>query len=514
MNSRMASDPVRNPPSPSWKLESITVILLLLLTLGLALLWQDIGFYDETIYLAQAAMVTPEWLLSGLEKAPLYAGWYKLLAWVCPNPVHLYFLSWVLLASLIVTLPLLFRLPGAWLYALALVCLPIFRIWPYVSLPVAVILLVGLLLVLQRRLSLTMSIAMAVVACLLAAYVRSEYVYGIFCAFAAFAVVSLCDWRQTGKAGRLPLLLVLLGLTVWMTHIQKLSDTGRSGIAFAQHFNLRASERGELAGDNPWTSDYALREFNIDAGHNAANTSAGVADFLRANPQRFVHHLLLNLRDPRTLLLTATILLLVLWPWWGGRYAALRPASIYVGLVSLPTLAATLLIYPRLHYAVSILPLLVVLALVLLRPQRLLKLAYAPWLVLAASPVMLAIAVGPRALLSGHWLSERPGLATVSCLRALEQGMVPGSRLMLDALGYPQAYLTGDWRVEPEFSISDRHVLRAWLLARRPDWVVSVPQQIQRLQLTPESFTALMTDQGYRAHVCPAPSVATVYVRL
>mgnify|MGYP000529399046 CR=1 FL=1 len=514
MNSRVASDPARNSPASLQRLESITVLLLVLLTLGLALLWQDIGFYDETIYLAQAAMVTPEWLLSGLEKAPLYAGWYKLLGLACPNPVQLYFLSWGVLAGLILMLPLLFRLPGAWLYAFALACLPIFRIWPYVSLPVAVILLVGLLLVLQRRLSMVMSTAMAVVACILAAYVRSEYVYGIFCAFAAFAVVSLCDWRQADKARRLPLLLVLFGLTVWMAHVQQLSDTGRSGIAFAQHVNLRASERGELVGTNPWTSDHALREFNIDTGHNAANTSASVADFMRANPQRFAHHLWLNLLDLRTLLLTATILLLVLWPWWRGGHAALRPASIYVGLVSLPTLAATLLIYPRLHYAVSILPLLVVLALLLLRPQRLLKLVHAPWLLLAASPVMLAMAVGPRALLSGHWLSERPGLATVSCLRALEQGMAPGSRLMLDALGYPQAYLTGDWRVEPDFSIPNRNALQAWLHVQHPDWVVSVPQQIQRLQLTPESFTTLMTGQGYRAHVCPSPSVVTVYARI
>lgn len=492
--------------------EVALVVAVLALTLLLALLWQDIGFYDETIYLAQLTMVTPEWLLSGLEKAPLYAWWYKLLSGLCPDPVQLYFLSWGLLVGLLLTLPLLFRLPGAWLYALALACLPIFRIWPYVSLPVAVILLVGLLLVLQRRLSPAAAIAMALLACFIAAHVRSEYVYGVFCAFAAFAVATLCGWHQQGRAGRLLLLLLLLGVTVWMAQVQRLSDTGRSGVAFAQHVNLRASERGELAA-NPWTSDHALREFGLGAGQNAANTSAGLGDFLRADPQRFARHLLLNLLDPRTWLLTVAVLLLVLWPWLRQGRAELRPASVYVGLVSLPTLAATLLIYPRLHYAVSILPVLVVLALVLLRPQRLLKPAHAPWLLLAAVPVMLVIAVGPRELLAGRWLAERPGLATVSCLRALEQDMAPGPRLMLDALGYPQTYLAGDWRWEADFSLQDRHALQAWLLAQRPDWVVSAPQQAQRLLLTPESLTTFMAGQGYRAHVCPAPSVVTVYVR-
>lgn len=500
------------PEAGKWRFELGIVLIVLLMSLGFAWLWQDIGFFDETIYLAQAAMLSPEWLLNGLEKAPLYAGWYKLLSWFCPDPLQRYFLSWALLVGVTLLLPLLFRLQGAWLYALALACLPIFRIWPYVSLPVAIILLIGLLLVLRHRLSSRAAITMVLMACVLAAYVRSEYAYGVFCACGAYAVSLIFTGNRTGRARQLLLLTLLLGVSIGMAHVQRLSDTGRSGVAFAQHVNLRAFERGELAA-NPWTSDHALREFGLGAGQNAATVSSGLGSFLRADPQRFAHHLLLNLLDPRAWLLTATVLLLTLWPWLRPGHRELRSASLYVGLASLPTLAATVLIYPRLHYAVSVLPMLVVMAILLLRPQRLFKLAHAPWLLLAIAPVMLMIAVGPRWLTTGQWQVQRPGIVTVQCMRSLERGMTTGPKRMLDALGYSQTYLAGEWRWQSDLGLQDRVALDQWLHAERPEWVVSTPSLSQRLGFTPAEFLAFMSARGYRAQACPAPSEATVHVR-
>ena len=84
---------------------------------------------------------------------------------------------------------------------------------------------------------------------------------------------------------------------------------------------------------------------------------------------------------------------------------------------------------------------------------------------------------------------------------------------MLDALGYPQTYLAGDWRQEMDVNLPDRQALERWLLTERPDWVVSAPQQSKRLHLTPELFTAFLSARGYRSHVCPSPSLVIVYVR-
>lgn len=491
---------------------SVVVLVLLGLFLALAWCWQDIGFHDETIYLASARQVSLHQLWQGLETAPLYGYWYQLLALICPDPEWRYFLSWGLLVSLLMTLPLALRVPGAWVYALALVCLPVFRIWPYVSLFAALLLLIGLLVVRLRRLSVGWAIASAFTACFVAAFARSEYVYGVFCALLLFAL--LAPTRMAGLSRRSGWLLTLfmLVLTGLLVVIQQQSDSGRSGVAFAQHYNLRAAEQGLLGADNPWTSDYALKAFHIDPGHNAASTQAPLGAFLRADPARFFAHVLANVKDPRTLGLGLTVLLLTFWPWL-RRDTALRPVAAYALLVSLPTLAASVLIYPRYHYAVTILPVLLLYAVELLRCERWLKLSHARWLLPLALLPMLVFALAPD-LLARRAIPSRPGLTTIACLQTLERERVAGPGLMFDSVGHPMTYLQDDWRRVGEQDIEGWDAFLRWLATARPDWVLVTPTLAAHFQRTPAELAAGLTvTAGYRPHHCPAPAELTVYIR-
>ncbi len=491
---------------------ALVVLILLTCFLALAWCWQDIGFHDETIYLASARQVSVSQLLYGLETAPLYGYWYQLLTLICPDPEWRYFLSWGVLVSLLMTLPLISRIPGAWLYALALVSLPVFRIWPYVSLFAALLLLIGLLVLRRRRGALGMAIACAFLACFVTAFARSEYVYGVFCALLLFALIAPTRLAGLSRRGGWLLALAMLSLSALLTVIQQQSDSGRSGVAFAQHYNLRAAEQGLLGADNPWTSDYALRAFGIDPGHNAASTRAPLGAFLRADPSRFVSHVLTNVQDPRTLALALTVLLLTLWPWL-RRDPDLRPASAYVLLVSLPTLAASVLIYPRYHYAVTILPVLLLYVVELLRCERWLKLSHARWLLPLALLPMLVFALAPD-LLARREIPSRPGLTTIACLQTLarERDAVPG--LMFDSVGHPATYLPHGWRRVGEQDIEGWEAFQRWLRVARPDWVLVTPTLAAHFQRTPAELAAALTAAaGYRPHYCPAPAELTVYIR-
>lgn len=488
--------------------EAWVVLALLVVFLALSWCWQDIGLHDETIYLASGGQVGLQQFWRGLETAPLYGSWYQLLSLICPDPEWRYFLSWVVLVSLLTALPLAWRVPGAWTYALVLVCLPVFRIWPYVSLFTGLLLLVGLLLVRQRKLAVGPAIVVAFLACFVAAFARSEYVYGVFCALALFVCVAPMRLAGLSRRSGCLLAMLVLVLAVLLVMIQQQSDSGRSGIAFAQHYNLRAAEQGLLGAGSPWTSDYALTLFQLDPGHNAANTRAPLGAFLRADPELFFAHVLTNVKDPRTLALVLLVLALVSWPWVRSD-VTLRPAATYVFLISLPALAASVLIYPRYHYAVAIVPALLLYLVDLLRCQVWLRLIHMRWLMPLALLLMLVFALAPD-WLSGRSVPSRPGLATIDCLQRLDQVRPPG--LMFDSVGYPQAYLRAGWQRVGEQDIEGWDTFVDWLAKARPDWVLVTPTLAAHFQRTPAELAAALT-VGYQPYHCQAPAALTIYVR-
>ncbi|MEL0028008.1 MAG: hypothetical protein VW625_04990 [Perlucidibaca sp.] len=487
------------------------VASLLLVFLGLSWVWQDIGFYDETIYLASGASVTPAAFWHGLETGPLYGVWYHLLGLVCPDPVWRYFLSWGLLVSLLVLLPVLARAPSAWLYALVLLALPVFRIWPYVSLFAGLWLVLGLLWLRRRQLTPGGAAVLALAVSAVAAFARSEHVYGVFSACRALLVLALSGRTGLGRRALAALLVLALALTAGLACIQRASDSGRSGVAFAQHYNLRAAEQGLIA-DDPWTSDYALRVFHVDAGHNAATTTLPLGAYAKADPARFLGHVMTNLRDPRTLVLTLLVLALSLWPWL-RRGREQQAAGLYVLLVSLPPLAASLLIYPRYHYAVTILPVLVLHAVALLRCERWLPARHVRWLAALALLPMLVFALAPD-LLAQRSLPSRPGLTAISCLRTLETERAGQGGLMLDPIGFPATYLRQPWRRVGAQDFSGWPDFTRWLDTARPDWVLVTPGLAGHFGQSPAALdTRLTVTAGYLPRHCPAPSGLTVYVR-
>lgn len=496
------------------------VVLIWLLYLGFAWCWQDIGFFDETIYLFHKNTLTPSSFIDGLENAPLYADWYRLLAHLVADPVWLYFFSWAVLLSLVLWLPLLAGVPGAWLFALVMMVLPVFKIWPYVSLFAAIWLLLGLLLVWRARLSLPATLLVAAGVGFIVAFARAEYAYSAY--FPVLALLLLLLTRQvaatrTNLALFLPLAL-LASLLSWLAHA---SDHGRSGIAFAQHVNKRAVESGALVGENPWTSTYAMRVFGLDTRHGAADTSARLTDFLHADPHRFFAHVLSNVCDPVLLALMLVALALLISCWRQRSQRPLRAEALYVGLLLLPTLAACALIYPRLHYLVTVAPVLVLLALLRWQPAHYISTAMAWILLVFCLPLMVVVTAGAH-LLKSHQLSAHVSLVTIQCLRSTEaryplphMPLSPtSSPVLLDATGHATDYLRSSWRVLDAATLSSYSNLQQLVASSRPDWVVASPELSDYVHLDAQALDQrLRTDLGYRSVQCPSPSQVRIYIR-
>jgi hypothetical protein len=131
-----------------------------------------------------------------------------------------------------------------------------------------------------------------------------------------------------------------------MLYVLAHAQHNRSGIAFAQHYSVRASERGLVPkGDAAWNSDYTERTFGIDTSHDATHVTASIGDFARAKPRLFLRHILTNLCDSRTVLFLPLVLAVGLWPWFRKDLRPLRAASAFFLVICVPPLADIVVIH-------------------------------------------------------------------------------------------------------------------------------------------------------------------------
>jgi hypothetical protein len=302
-----------------------------------------------------------------------------------------------------------------------------------------------------------------------------------------------------------------------MFYIMAHSDSTRSGMAFAQHVNLRASEKGLLGGANPWTSSYAQKAFNIDVNHNLVNINATIGDFYRANPRLFLEHIVHNLRDYKTVVLLLLVLSISVRPWVGGRHVSLRPASVFVFMVSLPVIAASILIYPRHHYAVIITPSLLLLALQMVSTTQQIKWIKSPsvswFLIPLAFAVMFIANIGRRALQKGPASSESSNVLVIHCLRNLERSDGGDNPVMFDPLGMPNVYLRSPRIHVADYDIPDAIGFESWVARTRPGWVVIIPSVAKEYRVPSASIDQFFkSDLGYTSHFCPQLAGMTIYV--
>ena len=524
MSKLKVAEPVRTVLKSDRAAEAAVVLGLTAFYLYIAGHVIGISFRDDTDYLRSGVLVHPLSFLSMQEWTPLYALWFKLLAVVCPNPVWRYFLSWGLLAGLIAVLPAWMKMPGAWAYTFLILCFPFLTVSPYVSLFAAAILLLGLCMVLRQRPSVSGALAAACGVCFVVGFCRPEFDYGVFLAAMGTVVALAVEYWRGGRAGlngardsgrsAIAKGLAVICLAGAMVYVMSHAEHNRSGIAFAQHYSVRASERGLVPkGDAAWNSDYTERTFGVDTKHDATHGTASIGDFARAKPGLFLGHMLRNLSDGRTLLLVPIVLGVALLPWLRRDLRALRGASVFFLMVSLPPLVDIAAIYPRDHYAILLVPALILLAVQLARPL-LRERPPVPWVLgVGFALIWLLTLHRQQQTVAGSGLTlEQRNLRRVQCAREIDQAAVSQNSSVFDAATIPAIYL-----VHPQMSIAPATLLewagfKAWAVQTRPAWIAVDADLATQYGVTPMQLAQFLQEElGYTLHLCPAEAQLAIY---
>jgi hypothetical protein len=434
---------------------------LLLLVVGLhSYVREDIWFWDDATYMARGILPEvygePSWVDS-----PLYSGMYAVLGTFQSDTIALYFVGRALSAVLFVALVWLSaRLVSArsvaWAVAAVAAMLPVTYIWPGVSAPASGLLVLAVVVIYRRPSPVTLAAAAGLT--WLAAASRPEFTWiAVALSVAAMASCVLAQMRGPKSASPLKsgagvaLLALVPPLVLAVRYPTMFERSSREWTAFSQHFALRNPQDGL----DSWQS----------AGAIAAQTFPGADTILGAalvNPSALLEHVLRNtVQLPLSLaghalaiepgsvlqptlakaaaaslviglLLAAVINRRSLVPmlrsaWTRSIHMPLLAASATLIVILVGSLLAMLVIYPRPHY--------------LLLPIGLLLVASAAWLsrvpdrrferylpVAAVAVLFTALVVAGIPALSSRVSSPPPYESSLRELKALgaSGGLVSG----------------------------------------------------------------------------------------
>lgn len=378
----------------------------------------DIFFLDETGYLTRGMNMFPKipklW-------GPVYCFWYKLLSFVQSDPVALFYLNFGLMtvALAVATYLFLIRFRVLWPVALWLALLVLLSpvnvtTFPRVSHFTTVAAMVALMAAYGIRHHLNRYVFMAL-SFLVLAYVRPEFYLSFL-----ITAVGLAGLVAGKRVKAEPTALVLGGLVAAvLLHIGlgfplgvELRGYKRSFIAFGEHFAYNYSLWNHLDGYYWLIWEDVVGQFFGD--------SKSFSEALLANPAMMFRHFLSNASRYGNVLgetLVALFLPVKQAPGWAGlvlpvliaaslihrgvrdrflgRLRHHRALFLFLFLLALPSMLSCVVIFPRDHYIVNQLPLLVWLlaewlsaVLRAMLPGE--RLRYASFIVLAAALVLLA----------------------------------------------------------------------------------------------------------------------------
>ncbi len=424
-----------------------------------------VELWDETAYMLRGLRLP----LADLPGAygPLYSLFYRLLAWVEPEPLRLYYLAYrvgALLLALAVYWALRRAAACPWFAGLVAWLVLTARgnaiVWPRVPVFALAWLLFGLGAVWGARArSAAWRWAAAGVVLWTAAYIRPEMAAAAPLAWLGAAALA---WRAARRGQSLGvrraawaglLAVTLLPPLLWGLPVQG----ERSWNAFAQHFTVRRAEMGDDIPD-PWRSTGIRPTIARYFGPEVHSIPAAV----RANPAAVLAHMRANaralLREPdlralvdaplpgvwaaaRTWALLGVGWAALVWGVrWRRRTARARARVLLTGplpwlaLAALPPLGSMLLIFPHGHYAWTVAVLGLVAAGLVLAPTPADARPETPrataWVGLALSAALLVLlAARTRATTVQVWrhpVRERPVEALAAFARGLNlDGPVP-----------------------------------------------------------------------------------------
>jgi hypothetical protein len=472
--------------------------------------------FDETIYLNGARWMHFNLMLTAQAWAPLYIYWYRLLAFVVPDAESRYFVSWAVMTSFLALVPVLLRIPGSLVYLGVLLTLPVMLPVPYVSLFAGWPILLGMCLLIRtekREWKYYNVFALATVACFIGAFSRPELQDGVIAAAVA-TIVCLVLERAVRTRILWSLLLTAMVIACALTiHYAAQHTTGnRSGFAFVDSVNLRASEAGLLKpGENPWSSTFTQREFGLDQDLRAPMVKMTISDYFRKNPRLFVSHMLDNAKDIRFLVLFVGVGLLAAWPWLQEKNKAMRPASVYMLAASLSAFLGILFIYPREHYAMSMFPTLILYAVFVLKPQA----WPAPMPIrIAGFAVLLALCTWVSVWRLRHmpFRDQRMHLDRIACAREADLSVAASHSVVYDSRHGVAPYM-GQFRIgiSPE-DVGNWEKFKAWTKANNPGWISMTPEGEAAVGVSSAQIDDyIQHDLGFIPHPCAVPTDMRIF---
>jgi hypothetical protein len=447
----------------------------------LATRFMGISFGDDSFYLWAGKDIQPSALFGSQDWSPLYCLWFKLIGYIVHDPLAGYFASWGILVAVAALLPALIGIRSAWLYAFVILCIPFLKADPFVGLFAGVIMLLGTCLVLRRDRSVTGVLTTACVylcaGLTLLSLPMSPSLQRLF---------KTTEESQPSRSATSVVVVTVLALSAIIFVVFTRAHSTRAGMAFAQHYNRRAADRGLIPNSiNVWASDYAEKSFGIDK----------------------------NLLDPKTLFLLGITVALVAWPWISLSRRHLRLVSLWIAILCLPPLIEIIVIYPRDHYAILLLPSLLLYATQLVPTVR--------W----SMPSALGVAglgccligllnIGLPRLRHAPVTKERTDLFRAECIRRADQMADANNPNVFDTSSIPGIYLLYPRTVTHPSDLTDWPQFAAWVSANHPAWISLEPYSAAPYYRSPAEVEDLLSRKlGYTAHPCKSNAFLTLYTR-
>jgi hypothetical protein len=506
----------------------LTVFFLILMRWYLGI---DLG--DDSIYMHDGIPMGLSGFILNHDWAPLYSLWFKALLWIVRDPVVCYFTSWVLIVTALALVPTLFKRRAAWLYTLLILPLPYMVASKFVGLFASAFLVAGLSWLLGKRLSFAETLCADCVLMFVVTTCRPEYDNGLLlCAVATIVAVlveQLTAKRRVSADSRVPAskqsawllcgTVVMLSLMVIYIGRNQI-PSHRSGMAFAQHFNVRSGIKGLIPmAPDTWRSNYAELRFGVDTDKNALTGTATISQFIRANPRLFFTHILYNFEDSHAYLLVAYVLGVVALPWVLKGSEALRPASLFVLFLSIPALAGSVVIFPNPHYAAVIVPLVTLFALQVIDPERWLRPSI-PWALAVGFALLLYVYAVPHNPPNIPFSVERQNLYRLQCVRPLDAGAPKSNGHAFSVTEITPIFLEPSRTTSFAYNFGDWNTFERWMSSTKPAWVsvdedrsafYGTPSLAQRFGVPHEQIEGFLLHAGYTPHPCEARAQLTVY---
>lgn len=329
----------------------------------------DIAPEDETRYLQRA--LSGNWGLDGV----VYFAYLRGLSLLIPDPIALYQTNFALvtvlfgLAVFALASVMLRSAPLAFfLSSILVVTWMTVAMWPFIAhFAASIVLFLAAVLVRYRKL--THALAVALPGAILLMYIRPEFLVTVIGLMFAGAVVCFWQWRERKKVGFLLPAILIMSMAVLIFFNP--AEGNRSFVAFSQHYAFGLSLVGGWT-DNPWTTADSLMARDFPGAHSIPSAFV-------TNPGAFFGHVFRNVRFlPEELLkalqplhapesvvgvaLVAFFLLsLFAWIWELMRSLISRKvdaSDILIVILAIPVIISVLVIFPRVHYLVLVVPLL------------------------------------------------------------------------------------------------------------------------------------------------------------